>query len=59
MSRLRSLLFAIFQLILTPPYAVLCCALFFLSARQRFWVIKQWCSANVWAARVLCGIRYV
>ena len=57
--RLRSLLFTIFQLILTPPYAVLCCALFFLAARQRFWVIKQWCSANVWAARVLCGIRYV
>ena len=59
MSRLRSLLFAIFQLVLTPPYAVLCCALFFLSARQRFWVIKQWCSVNVWAARMLCGIRYV
>ena len=59
MSRLRSLLFAIFQIVFTPPYAVLCCALFFLPARPRFWVIKQWCSANVWAARVLCGIRYV
>jgi 1-acyl-sn-glycerol-3-phosphate acyltransferase len=22
-------------------------------------VIKQWCGANVWAARMLCGIRYV
>ncbi len=59
MSRLRSLLFAIFQIVFTPIWAVLCCALFFLPARQRFWVIKQWCAANVWAARVLCGIRYV
>jgi 1-acyl-sn-glycerol-3-phosphate acyltransferase len=59
MSRLRSLLFAIFQIVFTPPYAVLCCVLFFLSARQRFWVIKQWCGANVWAAQTLCGIRYV
>ena len=58
-SRIRSLLFLAFQLVFTPPYALLCIALFFLSARQRFWVIKQWCSANVWAARVLCGIRYV
>jgi 1-acyl-sn-glycerol-3-phosphate acyltransferase len=59
MSRLRSLLFTIFQIAFTPPYAVLCCALFFLPARQRFWVIKQWCAANVWAARFLCGIRYL
>jgi 1-acyl-sn-glycerol-3-phosphate acyltransferase len=47
-----------FQLVLTPPYAVLVCVLFFLPAKKRFWVIKQWCSANLWAARVLCGIRY-
>ena len=58
-SRLRSLLFLVFQLVFTPPWALLCMALFFLTARQRFWVIKQWCSANVWAARVICGIRYV
>src|SRR5829696_4705999 len=58
MSRLRSLLFTLFQLCFTPPYAVLVCAVFFLPPRQRFWVIKQWCSANLWAARVLCGIRY-
>jgi len=59
MSRLRSLVFAIFQIVFTPAWAMLCCALFFLPARQRFWVIKQWCAANVWAARVLCGIRHV
>ena len=55
---IRSLLFTLFQLVLTPPYAVLVCLLFFLPPKQRFWVIKQWCSANLWAARVLCGIRY-
>jgi len=58
MSRLRSILFTLFQLIFTPPYAVIVCAVFFLPPRQRFWVIKQWCSANLWAARVLCGIRW-
>jgi 1-acyl-sn-glycerol-3-phosphate acyltransferase len=58
MSRLRSILFTLFQLIFTPPYAVIVCSVFFLPPRQRFWVIKQWCSANLWAARVLCGIRY-
>jgi 1-acyl-sn-glycerol-3-phosphate acyltransferase len=57
-SRLRSLLFTLFQSVFTPAWAVLCCALFFLPARQRFWVIKQWCAANVWASRALCGIRY-
>jgi 1-acyl-sn-glycerol-3-phosphate acyltransferase len=58
MSRLRSLLFLLFQLILTPPYAFIICSVFFLRPIPRFWVIKQWCSANVWAARVICGIRY-
>ena len=59
MSRLRSLVFTLFQLVFTPVWAVLCCALFFLPARQRFWMIVQWCRANVWAARAICGIRYV
>ena len=58
MRRLRSMLFTLFQALFTPPYAVLVCSVFFLSPRKRFWVIKQWCSANLWAARVLCGIRY-
>jgi 1-acyl-sn-glycerol-3-phosphate acyltransferase len=58
MRELRSFLFTLFQLLFTPPYAVLVCACFFLPPTQRFWVIKQWCSANLWAARVLCGIRY-
>jgi len=58
MSRLRSLLFTLFQLILTPPYAFIICSVFFLRPRPRFWVIKQWCSANIWAARIICGIRY-
>lgn len=58
MRELRSLLFTVFQLVFTPPYAVLVCACFFLPPKKRFWVIKQWCSANLWAARALCGIRY-
>ena len=58
MSRARSLAFLAFQLVITPLFAVIICALFFLPARQRFWTIRRWCMANVRAARVLCGIRY-
>ena len=58
MNRARSLLFTLFQLVLTPPYAVLVCALFFLRPKARFAVIRRWCLANVWAARAICGIRY-
>ncbi len=58
MSGLRSLLFLLFQLAFTPVWAVLCCMLFFLPARQRFWLINLWCRSNVWAARLICGIRF-
>ena len=58
-SRIRSLIFAVFQLLFTPPYAILVMAFFFLDARGRFAIIRQWCVINVRAARLLCGIRYV
>lgn len=57
-SRIRSLLFALFQLVVTPPYAIGCMLLFFLGPKARFSVIRRWCMLNVWGARMICGIRY-
>lgn len=56
-STLRSLAFALFQLIVTPPYAIAVMVLFWLPAAMRFRFIGGWCRMILWAARVICGIR--
>jgi 1-acyl-sn-glycerol-3-phosphate acyltransferase len=55
---LRSLVFALFQLIVTPLYAVAVLSLFWLPARPRFRFITGWCAINLWGARWICGIRH-
>jgi 1-acyl-sn-glycerol-3-phosphate acyltransferase len=57
LSALRSLLFAVFQLVVTPVYAMLVLLLFWLPRIARFRFILGWCRINLWAARALCGIR--
>jgi 1-acyl-sn-glycerol-3-phosphate acyltransferase len=57
LSALRSLAFAAFQLIVTPPYALAVLSLFWLPPVSRYRFITYWCRMNLWAARVLCGIR--
>ena len=57
-STLRSLAFALFQMLVTPPYAVIVLALFWLPRIPRYRFITGWCALNLWAARTLCGIRY-
>src|SRR6185437_10029656 len=54
----RSLAFALFQMIVTPPYALLVLALFWLPPVPRYRFITNWCALNLWAARVICGIRH-
>jgi 1-acyl-sn-glycerol-3-phosphate acyltransferase len=54
----RSLVFALFQLIVTPLYAVAVLLLFWLPARPRFRFITGWCMINLWGARWICGIRH-
>ena len=56
-SRLRSIAFMLFQAIVTPPYALVVLALFFLPAVPRYRFITGWCAINLWAARWICGIR--
>ena len=56
-STLRSLAFALFQIIVTPPYAVSILLLAWLPRIPRYRYITGWCAMNLWAARWICGIR--
>ena len=58
MTAVRSLLFALYQMILTPPYALMVLALFWLPPLGRYRVIKGWCWLMLAAARFICGIRH-
>ncbi len=55
---LRSVLFALFQVVVTPFYALVAIATFPLSPLARYRVISGWARLMVLAARVICGIRY-
>ena len=57
-SAVRSLLFALYQLIVTPIYAVAVVALFWLPPLARFRFIIGWCWLNLFGARWICGIRH-
>ncbi len=58
MSVLRSLLFALYQLIVTPIYAILVLLLFWLPRLPRFRFIMGWCWLMLFGARWVCGIRH-
>jgi len=55
---LRSTLFALFQLAITPPYAVVALLTFPCAPLTRYRVISAWARMMVAAVEVLCGIRY-
>lgn len=57
-SALRSLSFALFQMVVTPLYALLVLAVFWLPPLPRYRFITHWCALNLWAAREICGIRH-
>ena len=57
-SALRSLAFALFQSLVTAPYALLVVALFWLPPVTRYRFITNWCAINLWGARWICGIRH-
>ncbi|HTL76810.1 MAG TPA: lysophospholipid acyltransferase family protein [Casimicrobiaceae bacterium] len=57
-SVMRSLAFALFQMLVTPPYALIVLALFWLPPVPRYRFITGWCALNLTAARILCGIRH-
>ncbi|HSC24550.1 MAG TPA: lysophospholipid acyltransferase family protein [Casimicrobiaceae bacterium] len=57
-SVIRSLAFSLFQMLVTPPYALLVLSLFWLPPLPRYRFITGWCALNLWAARLICGIRH-
>ncbi|MEO6928007.1 MAG: lysophospholipid acyltransferase family protein [Casimicrobiaceae bacterium] len=58
MSTPRSLLFLLFQLVVTPLYAALMLATCWLPRIARYSLAKSWCTANLVGARWICGIRW-
>lgn len=58
MSTLRSLLFLLFQMVVTPFYAAVMLATFWLPRVPRYNMAKSWCRTNVFGARWICGIRW-
>jgi 1-acyl-sn-glycerol-3-phosphate acyltransferase len=58
LSLLRSIAFALAAALITPPYAFLAVALFFLPPRVRYRIISTWSVSIVWLARILCGVRW-
>jgi 1-acyl-sn-glycerol-3-phosphate acyltransferase len=58
MTRLRSTLFALALVLVTPPYALVALATFPLPRMARYRIISGWSRLVVRLARVLCGIRW-
>jgi 1-acyl-sn-glycerol-3-phosphate acyltransferase len=58
MRDLRSLLFALYQVVVTVTWALLVLLMFWLPARPRFRFISVWCRLMLWGARWICGIRH-
>ena len=58
MSTLRSLVFLLFQLVVTPIYAFVMCASFWMPRIPRYLMAKSWCHANLLGARWICGVRW-
>ena len=58
MSALRSLLFALVQIVTVPPFALLALLTFPLKPHARYRIITLWSRLIVWTAERVCGVRY-
>lgn len=58
MTLLRSTLFALALVVVTPPYALIALATFPLPRQARYRIISGWSRLVVRLARVICGIRW-
>ena len=57
-SALRSIAFLLFQLVVTPLYALAMVATFWLPPVPRYRIAAHWCWLNLVGVRALCGIRW-
>jgi 1-acyl-sn-glycerol-3-phosphate acyltransferase len=55
---LRSTVFAAFQILITPVFAVIALLTFPLPPLTRYRIISEWTRWVMWASRTICGIRY-
>ena len=55
---LRSLLFALVEVVTVPPFALLALATFAFRPLTRYRIITVWSRLVVWTAQRVCGIRY-
>lgn len=55
---LRSLLFTLALIVVTPVWACVCFLAMPLPYRQRYYVTSRWNVFTIWLAKVICGIRY-
>jgi 1-acyl-sn-glycerol-3-phosphate acyltransferase len=55
---LRSLVFALAQILVTPPYAIVALATFPLPRLARYRVISGWSHVMIWLAKKVLGIDY-
>jgi 1-acyl-sn-glycerol-3-phosphate acyltransferase len=58
MSAVRSLLFLLFQGLVTPLYAVAMVLLFWIPRVPMYGIACSWCRTNLRGARWICGIRH-
>ena len=58
MTYLRSILFNLFLIILTIPYALFSFLTFPLKRETRYTLITSWTKWVLWASKVICGMRY-
>ena len=57
-AALRSTLYLLLQIIITPPYALVVLATYPLSPLNRYRVISGWSHIMLFLARFICGVRY-
>jgi 1-acyl-sn-glycerol-3-phosphate acyltransferase len=58
MTALRSALFALALIVVTPPYALIALCTCVLPRLTRYRIISGWSRCVVWLARWICGIRW-
>lgn len=58
LSALRSIIFLLFQLIVTPLYAAAMLAMAWSPRAWTYQMARSWCGVNLWGARWICGIRW-
>ena len=57
-AALRSTLYFLLQIIITPPYALVVFVTYPLSPLNRYRVISRWSHIMLFLARFICGVRY-